>query len=260
MDPRFYKQLRAIERTHWWFAGRRQVLLGVLGRLDVRAAMILDAGCGTGTNLDLLRAHFAESTIHGIDIEAEPLRYCRQDRADPVLQADFAELPFRDEAFDLVCAFDALEHVSDDEGTLRGLHRVCAPGGKLFATVPAFPLLWGNVDRVGHHFRRYRQPELVEKITRAGFSIRFVRYFNTLLFPPIAAIRLVARLLPARAAAPDAEIRTDFDLVSRGPLNAALTRIFAAEAALLGWRPPFGVSLVCVAERPALSPASAAAT
>ena len=116
------------------------------------------------------------------------------------------------------------------------------------------------MDRVGHHFRRYRRPELVGKITRAGFSVRFVRYFNTLLLPPIAAVRLVARLLPEREPSPGARVRTDFDLVSRGPLNAVLTRVLAAEAALLDWRLPFGVSLVCVAERPAVSPASAAAT
>ncbi len=256
MDRRFYKQLRTIERTHWWFAGRRRLLLAVLKRLDLHGSRILDAGCGAGTNLELLRSHFAASTLYGIDIEAEPLRYCREDWEDPVLQADFAQLPFRDEAFDLVCALDALEHVSDDEGALRGLYRACVPGGSLLATVPAFPLLWGNVDRVGHHFRRYRRSELVEKVTRAGFAIRFVRYFNTLLFPPIAAVRLAARLLPQPQGA---DVRTDFDLVSRGPLNALLARVFAAEAALLGWRLPFGVSLLCVAERPAVSPASGGA-
>jgi SAM-dependent methyltransferase len=258
MDRRFYKQLREIERTHWWFAGRRRVLLGVLERLDVQAGAILDVGCGAGSNLDLLRERFAESAIHGIDIEIEPLRYCREDHAAKVLQADLAQLPFRDEAFDLVCALDALEHVPDDESALRGLHRVCAPGGKLFVTVPAFPFLWGNVDRVGHHFRRYRRPELVDRISRAGFSVRFVRYFNTLLFPPIAAVRLAALLRREREPVEGAPVRTDFDLVSSGPVNAALARVFGAEAALLRWRLPFGVSLVCVAERPVVSGAFAA--
>ena len=217
MDRHFYKQLREIERTHWWFAGRRRVLQAALERLAVRGRSILDVGCGAGTNLDLLHEQFPESALHGMDIEIEPLRYCREDRATPVFQADLARLPFRDEAFDLVCALDALEHVQNDEGAMADLYRVCAPGGTLFATVPAFPLLWGNVDRVGHHFRRYRRRELVDKLTRAGFEVRFVRYFNTLLFPPIAAVRLAARLLPGTEPEAGDELRTD--LVRGGVLR-----------------------------------------
>jgi SAM-dependent methyltransferase len=249
MDPRWYQQVHEIERNHWWFAGRRRILLAVLKRLDVRAESILDVGCGSGTNLGLLRERFGEGIIHGIDIDRESLRHCARHRSLLVSQADLMRLPFRDGSFDLVCALDAIEHVPDDEAALRGLHRVCRSGGTLLATVPAFDFLWGNVDRVGHHFRRYRRRELTGVIERSGFAVRFVRYFNTALFPALAGIRLAARLFPPRDALDGEPVRTDFDIVKSGPLNTALARVFGAEASLLGWSPPFGVSLVCVAER-----------
>lgn len=249
MDPRLYAQLYAIERNHWWFAGRRRVLLAVLDRVGLDADAILDVGCGAGTNLDLLAERFAGRRIHGVDIEIEPLRFCRSDRALPVSRADLARLPFCDGAFDLVCALDSIEHVPDDVAALRGLGRVCRPGGWLLATVPAFPFLWGNVDVAGHHYRRYTRGELLAKIAEAGFEVRFARYFNWLLFPPIAAVRLLARLMPGREAAAADDVRTDFDLVKGGPLNALLERIFGLESALLGIDVPFGVSIVCVAQR-----------
>jgi SAM-dependent methyltransferase len=242
--------LHEIERTHWWFAGRRKVLAAALARLGVRGESILDVGCGAGTNLDLLSERFPGSSIHGIDIESAPLRYCREDRALPVFQADLANLPFRAGSFDLVCAFDALEHVEDDERALRGLFEACRPGGTLVATVPAFRFLWGNVDETGRHFRRYGRGELVEKVAASGFDVRFVRFFNYLLFPPIAAVRLAARMMPRTETPAGEEVRTDFDLVKSGPLNALLEGIFSMEASLLALRPPFGVSLLCIAKRP----------
>jgi SAM-dependent methyltransferase len=249
VDPRFYKQVYQIEQTHWWFAARRRILLAVLDRLAIGADSVLDIGCGAGTNLDLLSERFAGGSVHGIDIEIEALRFCRSERPTPVYAADFANLPFRADSFDLIFALDSLEHVADDVSALQGAHRVCRPGGTLVITVPAFGFLWGSVDTVGHHFRRYGRRELEQKVAAAGFSLRYVRYFNTLLFPPILAFRLLARLTPKRDETRAERVHTDFDVISRGPLNTLLTRIFSLEAALLRFEPPFGVSLLCVAVR-----------
>ncbi len=253
MDPRIYKQLHAIEERHWWFRGRRMILRAAFARVDIRPRAILDVGCGSGGNLALLDTLYPESRGIGIDIERAPLIFCRTERPTPVVQADVAGLPFPAATFDLVTAFDALEHVRDDRAVLAEMLRVCRPGGALALTVPAFPFLWGNVDDLGHHYRRYRRRELVTRVAAAGFTVRFVRYFNYLLFPPIAAVRLVARLAPKRRpSAHDGELLpSDFDLVKSGPLNELLMRVFALEASLLRLDPPFGVSLLLIATRPA---------
>ena len=242
-------QLHKIEKSHWWFSGRRQILLSIIDRLRIRAESSLDVGCGAGTNLDLLAQRYPGGSFYGIDVELDPLLFCRADRAVPVCQASVAELPFKSSVFDLVTALDTLEHLEDDEATLRELFRVCRPAGTLLLTVPAFSWLWGNVDRLGDHYRRYTRKELLRKVAGAGFSVQFVGFFNFLLFPPIAAIRLLARLLPGQHSADAQTIRSDFDLVKGGPLNTLLARIFSLETSLLHLKPPFGVSLVCVAVR-----------
>jgi SAM-dependent methyltransferase len=249
VDPRLYAPLRELERTHWWFRGRRRILLAALERARVRATSILDVGSGAGTNLECLRERYPGARLAAVDLERAPLVFCRADLGLPVSQADAGRLPFAEGSFDLVAALDALEHMPDDAAVLRELHRVCRPGGTLVATVPAFPALWGSVDELGHHHRRYRRRELRARVEAAGFEIRLERYFNTLLFPAVAAVRLLARALPRRRTADPA--RSDFEWVARGPANELLARLLGAEARLLGLRLPFGVSLLCVARRSA---------
>jgi SAM-dependent methyltransferase len=190
---------------------------------------------------------FPGAGLVGIDVEREPLRFCRADRALPVCQADAERLPFASASFDLVAALDALEHLADDAAGLRELHRVCRPGGMLVASVPAFRALWGTVDELGHHQRRYGRGELLARVEAAGFEVLLDRYFNFWLFPGIAAVRLLARLLPRRHE-PEA-VRSDFDWAKTGPLAALLERVLSSEAHLLGVRLPFGVSLLCIARR-----------
>jgi len=257
LDPRLYAQLREIERTHWWFRGRRRILLAALERQAVHARAILDVGCGAGANLELLAERFPDAALQGVDVEREPLRFCRADRRLPVSQADAARLPFADASFDLVTALDALEHFADDASALREVHRVCRPGGTLVLTVPAFGWLWGSVDELGHHHRRYRRRELVTRVEAAGFDVDLDRYFNSLLFPAIAAVRLLSRALrrptPERARSDASRapgpLRSDFDWVASGPPAALLERVFSSEAQLLALRIPFGVSLLCIARR-----------
>lgn len=253
MDPRLYEQLREIERSHWWFRGRRQVLLAALERLDIRAERVLDCGCGAGSNLDVLASRLPDARILGIDVEKDPLEFCHAQRTMPVAQADASSLPFEDDSFDLVAALDTIEHVEDDSLALSELHRVCRPGGTLFLTVPAFESLWGNIDEVSHHFRRYRRAPLLERVRAAGFEVRLVRYFNSFLFPPIAAVRLgtrlARRLRGVRPVSGQETLRSDFDLVKDGPLNELLAHVLGAERHLLGQRLPFGVSLLLVGRR-----------
>ena len=255
MDPRLYAPLRELERTHWWFRGRRRILLAALERAGVGAHEVLDVGCGAGTNLELLASRFPGARVRGIDVERAPLRYCRDGRGLAVAQADAGRLPFVAGSFDLVAALDALEHLADDSAALREIGRVLRPGGVLVASVPAFGWLWGSVDDLGHHYRRYGRGELSARVAAAGFEIALERYFNYWLLPAVAAVRFGARALRPRRAPPAAprdlpeRAASDFDWAASGPLAPVLERLFASERHLLAVRIPFGVSLLCIARR-----------
>jgi SAM-dependent methyltransferase len=245
VEQDFYSRYFEIEDRHWWFVGRREVFLRVLDEhlLDEDAATrrILDVGCGTGTMLGHLARY---GRPEGVDASAEAVRFCRERGVEAVTHADGVPLPFDDDSFDLVTALDVIEHVSDDGELLAELRRITRPDGTLLVSVPAFQFLWGPQDEISHHKRRYRAPELAGRMTAAGWSMRRLTYFNTFLFPPIAAIRLLRRDHP------DRPLRSDFEMTKPGPANELLARVFASEAPIVARRDlPFGVSILGLAQR-----------
>lgn len=242
MDRAFYGEYYEIEGRHWWFVGRRAVLLRVLRDCLPQAehVRILDVGCGTGTMLGYL-SEFGQ--VQGVDASESAIAFCRERGLENVRHVPDGALPFPDRSFELVTAFDVIEHIEDDGAALRDLRRLIAPGGALMLSVPAYSFLWGRQDEISHHKRRYTAPDLQARLTAAGFTVERLTYFNTLLFPPIAAVRLLARLRGS-----DGQLRSDFTMNAPGRLNTALGRLFAVEARLLGrTRLPFGVSILAFA-------------
>lgn len=153
------------------------------------------------------------------------------------------ELPFHPVSFDLITLLDVLEHVDDDLGTLASLASLLKPGGHLLLTVPAFPFLWSEHDVVHRHYRRYRRPELMARVEAAGLRVIHASYYNSILFPLVAVIRLAEKVFGAQGGQ---------DLTMPPPwLNRLLCRIFASERRWLGRIVfPFGVSIVLLARRP----------
>lgn len=240
MDAQVYDALAAMEDGHWWFRGRRAVLWALLRRAGLPpAGRTLDAGCGTGGNL---REFARLGPISGTDVSEEAIAYCRARGVGDVQVAGFDPLPFAEGTFTLLLATDVLEHVEDDEGALRELHRVAAPGARLLVTVPAHQWMFSDHDRSHHHHRRYSRAQIEARVRAAGWDPLVVTFFNTVLFPPIAAVRLAERAGLHRA-------RSDYDL-SPGRMNAVLERPMRAEASLIarGHTLPAGVSvgMVCV--------------
>ena len=192
MEQRFYDEYARVQDAHWWFVGRRQVIRSILeGALDSRgrdSRRILDVGCGTGANLDLLR-HFG--SVEGVDSEAAAVEFCHRRGEQAVRYAPDSRLPFADASFDVVTLFDVVEHAADDQALLREAARVLRPEGYVLVTVPAYTWMWGAQDRISHHYRRYTRPRLLASLSAAGFEPLRSGYFNTLLFPPIALIRLI---------------------------------------------------------------------
>jgi SAM-dependent methyltransferase len=244
VEDAIYQQLYDLEDGHWWFRGRRAVLWALMRRAGlpegVGGVRILDAGCGTGRNL----AEFgALGTAQGVDPSPQAIDFCRRRGLGGVTAAGIEALPFGDASFDLILATDVLEHVERDDLAASELRRVAAPGALLVVTVPAYRWLWSQHDDSHHHLRRYTAGALRERLGTAGWRPVLLTYFNSLLLPPIALVRILARR--------QSRGRTDYQLTG-GLLNRALELPMRLEAALIGRgvRFPAGVSIGMVC-RPA---------
>jgi SAM-dependent methyltransferase len=244
MQTDFYGEYFRTEDRHWWFVGRRRIVLEALSLSLARVGpqsspRILDFGCGTGAMLTHLRRL---GTVEGVDGDERAIGFCRSRGESNVHLLESDDLPFEDESFDLVTAFDVLEHIADDRGALAEIRRVLRPGGTLMITVPAYQWMWGPHDEINDHKRRYSSAEIESKITAAGLELDRLTHFNTLLLPVIAAVRLLRKRLPDRSP------RSDFGLGARGPANGILAAVLSSEARVLRRRNlPIGVSILATA-------------
>jgi SAM-dependent methyltransferase len=241
MKHEFREAMARLEDDHWWFRARRDILDRAVARFVGRTERALTVGVGIAREAEMLSRRTRLVAIDRARIDPRCLEV-----ALPA-QADAIAIPFADAAFDAVFLFDVLEHVDQEDRVLSEIRRVLRPSGKLLVTVPAFMFLYGLQDEVSEHKRRYRKGPLVALLRRARFNVEYASYFNTLLFPPIAALRLVRRLLPARTTANGA---SDFDVRLPGPIESALETLFSLERHALGRATlPFGISILCSARR-----------
>ncbi|HEX8139410.1 MAG TPA: class I SAM-dependent methyltransferase [Pyrinomonadaceae bacterium] len=243
MAQHTYSIMYEVEGTHWWFVGRRRIIRSFLEKicrdLDGARPRILDVGCGTGANLELL-AEYGEA--EGVDVSAEALAFCRARGLNRVRQGAAEHLPYEDSTFDLVTALDVVEHLDDDTAGLSEMRRVLKPGGRALLFVPAFMFLWGVQDDVSHHRRRYTLAGLCRTVRAAGFDVERSTYANITFFGPILLGRLLMRATGLRPASENN--------INVPALNGVLGRVLGAESALLRrLNLPFGVSAICVARR-----------
>jgi SAM-dependent methyltransferase len=243
MQQHTYSIMYEVEGKHWWFAGRRRIIEGFVeqacGDIGKLRPRILDVGCGTGANLQMLSRFGA---AEGVDVSTEALDFCRARGLAQVKQGAAESLPFADASFDLVTGLDVVEHLDDDIAGLSEMHRVLRPNGRAVLFVPAFMFLWGVQDDISHHRRRYTLTELKQRLREAGLTVERASYANITFFVPILVGRLLMRLTGLRPASENN--------ITIGALNGLLGRILGAESWWLrrmGF--PFGVSIVCVARR-----------
>lgn len=253
MDPSFYREHFETEDWDWWHRGRQRILAAVIDdalrtrepRGD-RPVEFLDVGCGTGGTTRFLAGGGRRSVV-GCDMATEALVFSARRGLLDLVQAGAHRLPFRDRSFDVVLALDVLEHHADDRAVAGELARVVRAGGLVVVTVPAFEFLWGPHDVISHHRRRYRLPQLVELLARAGLAIRLATYFNALLFPVVLAVQTARRVLRRGASALPSSDNPKPGGMPRW-INGTLREILAAEAHWLPQRRfPFGVSALVVA-------------
>jgi SAM-dependent methyltransferase len=188
-----YARMRDAEERQWWYVGMRALSLALL-RPALPAATVtsLDAGCGTGANLERLATL---GPAFGIDLSAEALAFCRE-RGVRVARGSILALPFRASSVDVVTSFDVLYHrwVEDDRQAAAELARVLRPGGLLLVRVPALMLLWGAHDEAVHSRHRYTRGELETLLRGAGLELVRSSYANFFLFPLLLARRTLDRL------------------------------------------------------------------
>lgn len=245
MEKELYTKIYQIEKTHWWYVGRRTIIFDwffrVLGKnLESK---ILDVGCGTGYNIEFLKGQ-GYIDVYGLDFAPEALEFCSSRGLQMVTCGNLAELPYASETFDMITALDIIEHLDDDLQGLAELKRILKPGGKLVIFVPALMFLWSLQDDVSHHRRRYNAQELQTKVRQVGLEIDKLTYANSLLFPVVLVGRLLLRL-----------VRDRVNLISEADMspnwsNGILGKLFSFEMPLLRWfNFPIGVSLLCVCHK-----------
>ncbi len=245
MHQEMYPHIQKVEQTHWWYVARRKIIFDWVWRIlsDYSSPQLLDVGCGTGFNLEFLRAH-GYNQVTGLDFSTEALNFCRSRHLTRLICSDGARPPLRGQSFDVVIALDLIEHLEDDNQALGELAHLLKPRGVLIIFTPAFNFLWGLQDEVSQHYRRYTAPELRRKVTQAGLTIDKLTYANIFLFPFIWAGRMVLRWRGNKI-----QGTSENDLHPAWS-NNLLQAIFAAERPLLRYLNfPFGVSLLCVARK-----------
>lgn len=197
MDRAVYERMAKNQAHHWWFAARREILATLISGLP-RPQRILEVGCGTGANLEMLTRF---GTVTGLELDDGARAHAKATcPAAHILPGALPDgLPALDEGpFDLVCMFDVLEHIEDDRAALAALARHVAPQGSLLVTVPAYQWMFGAHDRAHHHHRRYSGRRLEQVARDAGYTVTRKGHFNSLLFPLAGAQRAAAALGLAR--------------------------------------------------------------
>jgi SAM-dependent methyltransferase len=237
-----YERMYAAEERQWWYAGMRAISFGLLDTVPTAASSprFLDAGCGTGQNLEHLARR---GRAVGIDLSQDAVAFCRR-RGVSVVRGSVLDLPFRASSLDGVVSFDVLYHawVTDDRAAVREVARVLRPGGLFLARVPALRLLWGAHDEAVLSRHRYHRPELRELLEGAGLDVLRLSYCNTLLFPLLLVRRTLDRLLGRHG--------SDVSFLP-APLEWVFLRLLCLEAALLrlGLDLPVGASLLALARK-----------
>ncbi len=243
MNREYYDQYYELERTHWWFKVRAKIIINHCAYLlnKNQTTRVLNVGAGTGFISQKLEAI---GEIESIEYDQELIDQTLKRTTLQIKQGSILDLPYADESFDLVCAFDVIEHVADDAKAIEEMKRVCKKNGHIFITVPAFQFLWSKHDEVNHHFRRYTKKSLLSVMLHP--PIVFISYFNTLLFIPILILRMVNNL-KQNIKLKNKDSQSDFSEISSPGINRVFEFIFNLETRLLKNRIafPFGVSLLC---------------
>jgi SAM-dependent methyltransferase len=236
------------EARHFWFRGFRAFVAPLLQQAVAGRSnpLLLDCGCGTGANLDLLRRH---GRSYGFDLSETGLRIGHRAGRERLARASVAAVPFRSGTFDVATSFDVLYSLEDhvESRALAEMHRVLKPGGFAIVNVAAMEALRGDHSVLSHELRRYSRAMLRDRLVGAGFRVVRLTYTNFTLFAPMLVSRALQRRRGLRG---EADAQQEIE-VPPAPINAALTGLLILESVWLRrFDVPAGSSLLCLAQKP----------
>jgi len=238
MERIVYQQMAELDDRHWWYRARRRILAELIRREVHPAAdaRILEIGCGTGHNLAMLSGF---GHVDGLELDDEAAALSEKRLGRVIIRSPLPELEGVSNDYDLIGAFDVIEHIDDDHAALAAIATRLKPGGKFMMTVPAHPWMWTAHDVANHHKRRYSKRALRALVEGSPLRLDKIGYFNSLLFP----LAIVERAASKLRGKDDGNV----SLPPR-PLNNLFEAVFASERYLVGRLPlPPGLSLFAVA-------------
>lgn len=245
MNKDYYKEYYYYERENWWFKVRYRIIDYFLGKhiTNRENLRILNIGVATGHSTEILMKY---GDVKSLEYDSDCCKFTREMLNIEIIEGSIKALPFSNEEFDVVCAFDVLEHIDDDKLAVSEIRRVCKKNGLVFITVPAFMTLWSRHDEINFHFRRYRKKQILNLF--GNFRNLHHTYFNTFLFLPIFIFRSITRLFPDFR---KTETGSDFSVLpKKSILNKFFFTLFNLEYQTLKIvKYPFGVSYLYVGQK-----------
>ena len=240
--PSSFDHLVDVESGHWWFRSRNRILLWVLKKRVARINSFLEIGCGTGFVIQAIQEHYPQTVLCGSDYFEEGLVHARKRMPSINFTQQDARKMDEEELYDVIGAFDVIEHINEDELVLSNLSHALKSRGTLLVTVPQHRWLWSAVDEYSGHVRRYTRSELIGKVTKSGLTVNYVTSFVSLLVPVMWFNRL-------RASRANYNPMDEFRISSW--LNKLLEIIMFIELGLIkiGIKLPFGGSLLLLASK-----------
>ncbi len=243
--PEYFSELAELEAANFWFKSRNAILIWALKTYAQTFGSFLEIGCGTAFALSGIAAAFPNVKLFGSEILTAGLGFAalRLPQAT-FMQMDARDIPFKNE-FDVIGAFDVLEHIEEDKTVLDQMHQALKPQGIALLSVPQHEWLWSAADEYACHVRRYTREEIETKVRQAGFEILRSTSFVTVLLPAMMASRLLSKKVPVK----DYDARAELKLPSI--LNSLFLLLLSCELALigLGINLPVGGSRLVVARR-----------
>jgi ubiquinone/menaquinone biosynthesis C-methylase UbiE len=248
-DPASFSSLATFEETHFWFVARNRLIAKLLRRHFPHARSFLEIGCGNGIVLRDVSRIAKWNHLVGADLHPKGLHLARTRLGSDAeyVQIDATCIPATN-AFDVIGAFDVLEHIKDDEAVLREMHRALTPQGGVLIAVPQHPFLWSISDDIAYHQRRYARGEIERKLAAAGFQVLFSSSYVVFLLPLLVLNRLIGY---RNSDTVDAKVVIEREFNISPNLNRFLLTILRVEVALTagGVRWPWGGSRIVVARR-----------